>query len=352
MQTRKVPLLTVLALAVLVARPLLAQEGGEKPKVVKLEGAPKKAPEIYDTKADAKQTIADAVGRAARDNKRVLVMFGGNWCGWCHKLHALFQSDAAIRKLLHDEYELVMVDIGQWNKHMELAAGYGADLKNHGVPYLTVLDATGHVVTNQDTGSLEKDGGHDPEKVRGFLDTNKAPMADAHAVLAAAQKRAEADGKRLFLHFGAPWCGWCHRLEDFLALPEIAAIVAKDYVDVKIDEDRMVDGKKVEAEIRKDRGGGIPWILIAEPDLKELITSDDETQKGPNKNIGYPSSESERAHFMKMIAATRRNMTDEDVATLRRVLDERAAEIEAASRRAREEAEARRAKAKEAADKH
>ena len=42
--------------------------------------------------------------------RRVLVMFGGDWCGWCHKLHDLFAYDPAIRELLHEEYVLVMVD--------------------------------------------------------------------------------------------------------------------------------------------------------------------------------------------------------------------------------------------------
>ena len=37
-------------------------------------------------------------------------MFGGDWCGWCHKLHELFASDAEIRKILSYEYVLVMVD--------------------------------------------------------------------------------------------------------------------------------------------------------------------------------------------------------------------------------------------------
>ena len=43
-------------------------------------------------------------------NKRVLLMFGGDWCGWCHKLHDLFAKDNEIRRLLSYEYELVMVD--------------------------------------------------------------------------------------------------------------------------------------------------------------------------------------------------------------------------------------------------
>ena len=69
-----------------------------------------KKPSIYDKNADAKEQLTAATARAERSNKRVLLMFGGDWCGWCHKLHDLFAQNADIRRLLSYEYELVMVD--------------------------------------------------------------------------------------------------------------------------------------------------------------------------------------------------------------------------------------------------
>ena len=53
-------------------------------------------PPIYDEKADGAKQIADALAVAKKENKRVLLQFGANWCGWCHKLHKLCQSDANI----------------------------------------------------------------------------------------------------------------------------------------------------------------------------------------------------------------------------------------------------------------
>src|SRR5262249_51756680 len=77
------------------------------------EPAARKAsrPAIYDPKADAKGQVKAATALARRDTRRVLVMFGFNACGWCHKLHGLLASDRAIHELLADEYVLVMVDI-------------------------------------------------------------------------------------------------------------------------------------------------------------------------------------------------------------------------------------------------
>jgi thiol:disulfide interchange protein len=121
---------------------------------------------IYNPAADAKADVAAALGKAKRDHKRVLVMFGGNWCVWCHRLHTVLLNDAAIATLLRSKYELVMVDI---DNNKVLLASYDKGHERHGYPFLTVLDADGRVLVNQETGVLEKDKGYDLEKVKAFL---------------------------------------------------------------------------------------------------------------------------------------------------------------------------------------
>ncbi|MCC6359120.1 MAG: thioredoxin family protein [Phycisphaerales bacterium] len=281
--------------------------------------AQEKPAKVYDEAADAKAQIAAAIKKAGRDHSRVLVVYGGNWCGWCIKLHGLFQSDKDIAKTLLYEYQLVSVDIGKFDKNMDIAAKYEADLKKNGVPFLTVLDGDGKVVTNQDTGSLEAGEKHDAQKVAAFLDKNKAAAVDAEAELKAALSKAASDGKRVFLHFGAPWCGWCHRLEDFMARPEIEKLLAKDFVDVKIDMDRMTNAKEVAQRFRKDEKGGIPWFAFLDHEGKPLATSD-----GPKTNIGYPAAPEEIAHFVKMLQTTKKNLTDDDIAAIEKALKEAA----------------------------
>lgn len=321
-------MLVSLALA-LAASPLVPQDPTPKPAPGPQGQQEKAPPPIYDEKADAKSDITAALAKAKRENRRVLIQWGGNWCMWCKLLDKALRSDKQLSRKLLYEYDVVHVDIGQFDKHMELAASYGADLRKNGVPFLTVLDAEGKLVVNQETGALEsKEPGkqeHDVARLLAFLEQHQAPYLEAEKVYAAALARAKAEGKRVFLHFGAPWCGWCHRLEDWMATKDVAAILAKDFVDLKIDQDRMTGAKELEARFRAPvepgkPGGGIPWFAFVDADGRKLV---DCTM--PNGAItGYPAEVAEVEHFAKMLESARVRMTPEDVAALKKSLDEEA----------------------------
>ena len=138
-------------------------------------------PKVYDTTADGKTQIINALAKAKNENKRVLIQWGGNWCSWCMMLHKLMTTNADIRQVLADDYVIVHVDTGApAGKNVPLAESYGADVAKFGFPFLTVLDVNGKPMVNQETGSLEvKDehgnsvtgagAGHDSKKVLSFL---------------------------------------------------------------------------------------------------------------------------------------------------------------------------------------
>jgi thiol-disulfide isomerase/thioredoxin len=297
-----------------------AVPNAEQPKPESTADKKSRAP-IYDEKADARADIQTALQRAMYDNKRVLVKFGGNWCGWCFKLHDLFHENPEIAALLRSEYELVLVDV---NTNRDLLEEY--DPKgNHSYPWLTVLDAAGKVLCNQDTGSLEVGPKHDPAKVKSFLEKWQPEHTFAELALAAALQRAQAENKRVLVHIGAPWCGWCRVLDRFLR--EQGDLIGVDYIDLKIDQDRMTDGKAVASRLRSgSTSGGIPWMAILDSDGNTLVTSD-----GPRGNIGYPGEPHEREYFIAMVNKTRQHLSDEQVSSLERVLQDNAAKRKAAA---------------------
>lgn len=278
------------------------------------ESAPAKQakPPIYDEKADAKAAVEAAVSNARKNNRRVLIQWGANWCGWCHLLHEAMGADKDLKRELLYEYDVVLVDIGRFDRNMDLAASYSADLKASGVPFLTILDSSGKVITNQETGSLESKAAgqaeHDRAAVLKFLKDHQASPRSAEAVLKDAISAAGTSGKKVFLHFGAPWCGWCHKLENWMGRPEVAAILDNAFIDVKIDVDRDTGGAEVRRAYQKEESG-IPWFAFLDASGTAIITS-----QGPKGNTGFPAAPEEIAHFEAMLKKA--GLTPQDVETL------------------------------------
>ncbi|MFT3881890.1 MAG: thioredoxin family protein [Gemmatales bacterium] len=283
----------------------------DDPKPEQKTKADKPEAKIYDEKADAKALINTALESAKRENRRVLIQWGGNWCSWCVLLHNKFKSDPTLAKTLRYEYDVVYID----SKNADLMKQYNVDQKA-GVPYLTILDADGKVLTNQETEFFETkaDGknGHDAKKLQEFLVKNQTKPKDANELLSAALAEAAKTDRMVFLHFGAPWCGWCHKLDAWLLKKEVAPIFSKDYVDLKIDQDRMTNAKEVFVKYNKAGEGGIPWFVILDSNGKALINSD-----ANKNNIGFPYEPNEIDHFVKMLNATRKKLTDDDVKALK-----------------------------------
>ncbi|HWL94353.1 MAG TPA: thioredoxin family protein [Phycisphaerae bacterium] len=290
---------------------------GDEPVAADKKSDAPKRPDIYDRAADGEKQIAEALAKAKRDHKRVLLKFGANWCGWCHKLHDLFKSDKDIgRKLLY-EYEVVYIDVDKVDGKPHNAATvekYGQPTK-HGLPVLVVLDEDGKQLTTQETGSLEKGPAHDPAKVMAFLDKWKAEPADADALLAAGLAQAKKESRAVFVDFSAPWCGWCRELDKYLHRADVAPIFDSAFVTVKIDVDRFKDGKEWNARHGGDQAG-LPFIVILDADGKRLA---DGFAK-PGQNIGCPVAPEEVAHFIKIIRQTAPKLSDEQIATLEKGL--------------------------------
>lgn len=100
--------------------------------------------DLYPAEADANQEIEAAIKQAGRDHKRVLLIFGGNWCYDCHVLdQALHQGTAG--KIVKESYLLVHVDVGNFNKNLEIVKQYNVPL-DKGVPAVTVLDGDGQLL--------------------------------------------------------------------------------------------------------------------------------------------------------------------------------------------------------------
>ena len=116
-------------------------------------------PDIYDPKVPAEKLVDDAVAQAKREDKRVLLLFGANWCPWCRRLHAALTKGPAVQKLLREKFVLVFIDANTRNDKNRNAAvieKYGNPLR-YGLPVFVVLDRNGTRLTTRETESLDSD---------------------------------------------------------------------------------------------------------------------------------------------------------------------------------------------------
>jgi thioredoxin 1 len=106
----------------------------------------------YDESADAKVALQQALGSAKAGQRPVLVIFGANWCEDCRALdHAL--SEGRNAALVSREFEVVKVDVGRFNRNLDVARAYGDPIKK-GIPAAVVLSADNRVLYSTKAGEL------------------------------------------------------------------------------------------------------------------------------------------------------------------------------------------------------
>jgi thiol:disulfide interchange protein len=123
---------------------------------------------IYSETADPRKDIADGLKQAKREHKRVLLDFGGDWCGDCHVLDIYFHQ-APNDEILAKNFVLVHIFVNSdIDNNLDLGQKYGITLKK-GVPAFAVLDPDGKLLFSQKSGEAEKMSRTDAQSVTDFL---------------------------------------------------------------------------------------------------------------------------------------------------------------------------------------
>ena len=142
-------------------------------EVLKIRPPGKLNPHLYDTAANGAAEIREAVAKAAASKKRVILMFGGNWCYDCHVLDSvLHEPDVA--PIAQKNFIVVHVDIGEdGKKNADLVTKYHIPIEK-GVPALAILGPDGKLLYSDQHGEFEKARSMDPDDVVAFLNQWKA----------------------------------------------------------------------------------------------------------------------------------------------------------------------------------
>lgn len=124
-------------------------------------------PDIYPDPAHARADLAVALKNAAATHKRILLDFGGNWCGDCQVLD-IYLHDPANRPIVEANFFVVHINVGHYDTNLDLAKRYQIPL-DKGVPAVAILSDRGTLLYSQKDGEFEAMRKMESSKVTEFL---------------------------------------------------------------------------------------------------------------------------------------------------------------------------------------
>ncbi len=105
----------------------------------------------YDERANATEEVRQAIQAAHRAHKDVLLVFGANWCPDCRALDEALHGRGAAP--INDRFVIVKVDVGNFDKNLDLAKRYEVPLRK-GIPAAAVVNGDDAVLYVTKAGEL------------------------------------------------------------------------------------------------------------------------------------------------------------------------------------------------------
>ena len=129
-------------------------------------------PKPYNENQDIRADLKKATALAKKENKHVLIQFGGNWCPWCIRFHQMAHGAQPLDSLIKADYVYMMANVPQDKKKRDYKLFEEFGYPNRfGYPVFVILNGDGKVLHIQDSGILEhcQVKGYDTTKVVTFL---------------------------------------------------------------------------------------------------------------------------------------------------------------------------------------
>lgn len=122
----------------------------------------------YDEGANADAAVDAAFAKAKAEHKRVMLDLGGNWCGDCRVLAGIMELPE-MKRFLAAHYEVVSVDVGRFNRNLQVPARFGITERLVGVPSVLVADPDGKLVNKGDIFALADARSMTPQAIADWL---------------------------------------------------------------------------------------------------------------------------------------------------------------------------------------
>jgi thiol:disulfide interchange protein len=139
-----------------------------KPSIARWEQLSVAIAQPYNEAANADAMVAAAFIRAQKSRKRVLIDLGGNWCVDCIVL-ANFVRLPEMRRFMDAHYEEVLVDVGRFNRNLQIPAQFGITERLKGVPALLIATPDGKLVNGSNIFATAEASSMTPQAIAAYL---------------------------------------------------------------------------------------------------------------------------------------------------------------------------------------
>jgi thiol-disulfide isomerase/thioredoxin len=153
MKARYLALLIPLLMAVAALWLIQSGKGGPRIALSSLSQLPVRITAPYDEKANANAAVDAAFARAKTSGKRVLIDLGGNWCPDCIVL-ANVMALPDVKPWLERNFEIVTVDVGRFDRNLQVPARFGITERLKGVPTVLIARSDGRLLNDGDPFTL------------------------------------------------------------------------------------------------------------------------------------------------------------------------------------------------------
>lgn len=107
--------------------------------IASLADLPTPLPYPFDENANADREVDAALARARAEHKLAFIDLGGNWCADCRVLAALLELPE-VKTFVDRHYVVVNVDIGRFNRNLQIPARWGIVDRLAGAPSVLIVD--------------------------------------------------------------------------------------------------------------------------------------------------------------------------------------------------------------------
>jgi uncharacterized protein YyaL (SSP411 family) len=128
----------------------------------------------YDPARNPAEDLKLAVADAQKENKRILLVVGGDWCKWCHVLDSFLKTNKEIKQPFNEVFIVMKVNMSPENRNQEFLAPFS---ETYTYPFFVILNKNGREIGAYNPGVLEDNNSYSVAGFKAFIEKFRPKMS-------------------------------------------------------------------------------------------------------------------------------------------------------------------------------